>query len=548
MAPVSSLAFNFEQPAPPAPSPAAPKLRPYQGDAIAAARDAYRAGERATLIELPTGTGKTVVFAEVARLTVERGGRTLVLAHRTELLKQARRKLLDVGVQAEIEQGPRRAGDADVVVASVATLKGKRLEAWSADAFALIVIDECHHAVSKSYRKIVDYFASARVLGVTATPDRADGVGLGELFQSICYRLELRRAIAEGHLVPIKARAIKLDVDLDAIKRSHGEFDTEQLGAAMSEAAVLDASARALLAERGDRPTIAFTVNVAHAHVLAAAVNAHRPGLAVAVSGESTDDEREGAEAGLLDGSIGVVFNAALWTEGFDCPPVACIAVFRQLGSRALLAQMIGRGTRPSPATGKTDVLVLDFAGSTARHRLVTPADVLEGDLPEDVADLVVEELRAEGGGDVEAAIAKAKAELARVRNAPAARWISSEVGGLLGEDVDVRLGGDGFSLASQWQLAELAGLGFRVPAGLTDLQATKILAILAKRSRLGLCTYRQATNLRRRGVDPKVIATMKRGEASAELERRGAGKLVDRRSETLQRVTADQVPLRRPE
>jgi superfamily II DNA or RNA helicase len=528
----------------------APELRPYQVEAIAAARERFRAGDRGTLIVLPTGTGKTVVFAEIARLTVERGRRVLVLAHRSELLKQALAKLRAVGVRAALEQGPNRAGDADVVVASVATLKAKRLAAWASDAFGVIVIDEAHHATSKSYRAIVDHFAGAKVLGVTATPDRADGVGLDSLFgERACYTLPLRDAIAAGYLVNIRARSVKVDVDLDAIKRTRGDFDVGELSEAMTEAAVLDASARALLAERGHRPTIAFTVDVAHAHKLAAAINAHRPGLAVAVSGDSSDDERTAAADGLIAGSIGIVCNAALWTEGFDCPPVSCIAILRPTGSRGLFAQMIGRGTRPNPPTGKTDVLVLDFAGTTQRHRLVSAADVLEGDLPDDVAALVVEELRADGGGDVEAAIAKAKAHLAAVRNAPIARWLSSEVGDLLGEDVDVRLCRDGFGLASPTQLDALKGLGFyRIPVGLTDLAAAKLIAVLANRSRRGLCSYKQAGMLARRGVPADRIRTMRKGEASDELERLGAGKLGDRDQRPPERVTADRVPLRRPE
>ena len=395
----------------------APTLRPYQVEAIAAARERFRSGDRGTLIVLPTGTGKTVVFAEVARLTVERGRRVLVLAHRSELLTQAIAKLRAVGVDAALEQGPNRAGSANVVVASVATLKSKRLAAWSPDAFGVIVIDEAHHATAASYRKIVDHFASAKILGVTATPDRADGIGLDSLFGSrACYVLELRAAIAAGYLVPIRARSIRVDVDLDGIKRSRGDFDVGELSDAMTEAAVLDASARALLAERGHRPTVAFTVDVEHARKLAEAINAHRPGLAVHVSGKSTDEQRKAAADGLIAGSIGIVCNAALWTEGFDCPPVACVAIYRPTGSRGLFAQMIGRGTRPSPATGETDVLVLDFAGTTKRHRLVSAADVLEGDLPDDVAELVVEELRAEGGGDVEAAITRARAAGGRAR------------------------------------------------------------------------------------------------------------------------------------
>ena len=281
-----------------------------------------------------------------------------------------------------------------------------------------------------------------------------------------------------------------------------------------------------------------------HAELLAEAINALRPGTARHVSGRSTDDEREAAARDLERGAVGVVCNAALWTEGFDCPPVACVAIARPTGSRGLFAQMIGRGTRPHAASGKRDVLVLDFAGATRRHRLVSAADVLEGDLPAEVAELAIEQLRAEGGGDVAAAIATAKAELARAKGAPVARWFASEVGDLLGGELDARLLAGDFGPATLDQIAELRGLGFNPPANMTDLAAARVLSILGDRKRRKLCTYKQATMLRRRGVPSSRIRALTWRDASSLLEELGAGPLKQR--EQLERVTADAVPLRR--
>ncbi len=297
----------------------APTLRPYQLDAIAAVRARFAAGDRGSILVMATGLGKTVVFAEIARLTVAKGHRALVLAHRTELLEQAHQKLEAVGVDAAIEQGPRRAGHADVVVASVATLRGARLAAWPADAFDLVIIDECHHATAATYRAIVDHFARARILGVTATPDRADGQGLGPIFQSVAFEYALPAAIRDGWLAPITARRIKLDVDLDRVKTKAGDLDQQQLAAAMTDPAVIEATVRGLLENIGDRPTVVFTANVAHALLLAAACNDLRPGSARAVSGDSDELARATVGPDLASRRVQIVANCALLTEGWDC-------------------------------------------------------------------------------------------------------------------------------------------------------------------------------------------------------------------------------------
>lgn len=215
--------------------PSSPELRPYQVAAVAGVRERFAAGDRATLLVLPTGTGKTVVFAEVARRVVARGRRVLVLAHRRELLEQAIGKLAAAGVRAELEQGPARAGDAPVVVASVATLRGPRLASWARDAFALVVVDEAHHATATSYRAILDHFAPARALGVTATPDRADGAGLGAVFESVAFRFDVATAIREGWLAAIRGRRINLEgLDLDRVRTVAGDLDRTELATIMT--------------------------------------------------------------------------------------------------------------------------------------------------------------------------------------------------------------------------------------------------------------------------------------------------------------------------
>ena len=236
-----------------------PELRPYQLTAIEKIRERFAAGDRATLLILATGLGKTVVFADVARRTVERGGRALILAHRGELLDQARAKLEALGLSVELEKASEHAGDAPVVVASVQTLRGDRLASWPADAFRLIVIDEAHHSAAKSYRDIADHFEAARILGVTATPDRLDGKGLGDLFDSVAVRYELRDAIRDGWLSPLKAQRVHVaGLDLSKVRTVAGDLNQGDLDLACRVPEAISGIADPLLKLSGERQTLLF--------------------------------------------------------------------------------------------------------------------------------------------------------------------------------------------------------------------------------------------------------------------------------------------------
>jgi superfamily II DNA or RNA helicase len=444
-----------------------------------------------------------VTFADIVRRTAAKGRRSLVLAHRSELLLQALAKLRAVGVAADLEQGSARAGNAGSVVASVATLRGARLAGWARDAFGLIVVDECHHATSAGYRAILSHFAGAHVLGCTATPDRADRQGLGNVFESVAYRYELAAAIRDGWLAPIRARRVKLELDLDQVKTTAGDLDGKQLGEAMTDPAVVAAVAEALLDQAGDRRTIVFTVNVAHAHAVAEALNQRRPGSARAVSGQSTDEERAAAAADLAAGRYQFAANAALWTEGFDLPAVACIGLARPTKSRGLYTQCVGRGTRL--AEGKADCLVLDFTGNTSRHRLIGPADVLAGDdVSEAVKKRVADRLDEEGDpleylehelAEEEQQAAAAQRESRRVR------WVAEEIADLFGEQL--ALDPDHWpDPATGGQLETLVKAGMdSIPSNLTKGQASELIGMLIRRREQGLCTLKQARLLRRFGV-----------------------------------------------
>lgn len=519
------------------------KLRDYQRAALDGAREQFRRGERATLIELPTGCGKTIVFSEAARGTVAKGGKALVLAHRTELLEQAKAKLLRVApdLRVELEQASARASSgADVVVASVQSLKAKRLARWAPDAFALVIVDEAHHATAASYRAILDHFAAARVLGVTATPDRADGKKLGEIFPSMAFQLPMQQAIADGYLVPIRLRSVKVRaLSLAHVKSRGGDFVEADLVAALEGDEVLLEIAGPLPQLAGDRPTIVFTAGVKNAHRLAELLNTRtgRPGCAVALDGTTDQGIRALTLRRFERGAFQFLVNVGLFTEGFDSPAVACVAVARPTQSRALYCQMIGRGARTLTGTidaytvpeqrvdaiaasAKPDLLVVDFTASTSVHRLVTPLDVLGVDDP-DVADIALELLALDPGLSVSQAAEQAVEEQRKVlrRRLAAAYELTVEAwdpfrliegdldfGGAL--DVDVRARGP-LLLAddppgTREQLVKL-GVAKAAVARLTPGQCVAVLRAVKTRYARGLCSLKAAAQLRRLGLNPNV-------------------------------------------
>lgn len=357
--------------------PKAPTLRGYQTAAIDAIRERLAQGQKRLLVALPTGTGKTVVFAQLPQ-ALGLTGRWLVLAHREELLDQALAKLeaSNPHLRVAVEQADRRAHDADVVVASVPTLQRARLEALDPGEFAGVIVDEAHHAVASSYKAIFDHFklfngVHRPLIGFTATPTRGDQVGLSSVFEAIAYEATLRQMITDGYLANICGHRILTDCDLSDVKVRGGEFVQGEL------AEVVDTDQRNALIVRTyrelapGRRAIAFCVTVEHARRVAEAFAA--AGLrADYVSGETPKDERRALLESFHQGELDVLSNCNVLTEGFDEPAVDCILMARPTKSSLLYTQMLGRGTRLS--TGKEDCLVLDFADNSARHTLLTAA------------------------------------------------------------------------------------------------------------------------------------------------------------------------------
>jgi len=203
-------------------------LRPYQSEAITAIREAWTGGVQKTLLVLPTGCGKTIVFCKLIEGLVSGGERVLILAHREELLDQAADKLAaSTGLRCAVEKAERTAQGSwyRVTVGSVQTLmREKRLQQFQPDYYDTIIIDEAHHCLSDSYQRVLEHFGAAKVLGVTATPDRGDMRNLGRYFESLAYEYTLPQAIREGYLSPIRAETIPLQLDLSGASVQAGDF------------------------------------------------------------------------------------------------------------------------------------------------------------------------------------------------------------------------------------------------------------------------------------------------------------------------------------
>lgn len=500
-------------------------LRPYQVEALRGISEAWRAGHTRTLLVLATGLGKTTVFAEVARRRAQSGRRpSLVLAHRIELVDQAAARLDAAGLRVDVENGDRRAsvgpslmGLADVVVATVQTLRGARLERWPSDYFDTVVCDEAHHAAAASYRAILDRFESAWHLGVTATPDRGDQIALGHVYPHLAFSYGIREGIEGGFLAPIRCLGIDTpSIDLSSVrttKQEHGrDLSAEDLAKAMSGEEQLHELAIPIAREASGRQTLVFVPSVEIAHALAEVMTPYvgDAGLVRALDGGSDSRTRADVLAAYQRGDVRVLINCALFTEGFDAPATSCVAIARPTKSRALYAQMVGRGTRLAP--GKTECLVLNLRPEECLHSLVGPVDLFDGlDLPDDIQAQMV--AAAERGEPVLKAIARGE-EIAREREERAAR--DARRAHLTADaryrriqiDPFAELGVDGPSMsdergprASTGQAEALERAGFTGAAALSRKVAGKLLDELTRRRSRGLCTVKQMRQLRKRGL-----------------------------------------------
>lgn len=399
------------------------ELRPYQQQARDRIHAEWDAGHTRTLLVLPTGTGKTIVFASVAADQVRAGDRVLILAHRGELLEQAADKLQrSTGLVSAVEKAESTCLDSwfRVVVGSVQTLqRTARLERFPQDYFGTIIIDEAHHAITDGYRRILDYFSGAKVLGVTATPDRGDMRNLGEVFDSLAFEYKLTDAIKEGYLCKIMAQTIPLQLDITSVTMSGGDYAVGDLGTALDP--YLEQIAAEMARRCKSRKTVVFLPLIKTSQKFRDLLNAH--GFRAAeVNGQSAD--RREVLADFDAGKYNVLCNSMLLTEGWDCPSVDCVVVLRPTKVRSLYSQMVGRGTRLSP--GKTDLLLLDFLWMTDKHELCRPADLVCEDRT--VARQMTEHLAETGcPEDIEEAAAQASEDVVAQREEALAKQLEEQ-------------------------------------------------------------------------------------------------------------------------
>lgn len=384
------------------------ELRPYQAEAFECIFDEWEKGIGRTLLVLPTGCGKTIVFAKVAEECVRQGDRVLILAHRGELLEQAADKIQKAtGLKCAVEKAEQTClGEwYRIVVGSVQSLmREKRLSQFDDDYFDTIIVDEAHHCLSDSYQKVFNYFSNSRVLGVTATPDRGDMRNLGSFFDSLAFEYTLPKAIKSGYLSPIKALTVPLQIDFSKVSVQAGDFKASDIGTALDP--YLGSIADEMLKYCADRKTVVFLPLIKTSQKFAELLN-NRGFRAAEVNGNSSD--RAEILTDFENGKYNVLCNSMLLTEGWDCPNVDCIIVLRPTKVRSLYSQMVGRGTRI--CEGKENLLLLDFLWHTERHELCHPASLIAED--EEVAKKMTENIESAGCPvDIEEAEVQAKKDV----------------------------------------------------------------------------------------------------------------------------------------
>jgi len=443
------------------------KLRDYQTKCVQAVIDCWKEHPSCVVV-LPTGCGKTVVFAEIVRRRLESftdpgeesNAHAMILAHREELVMQAKEKIESVtGKTAVIEMGEFKAGDFfgrrhPVVVSSVQTQITERMNRFNPDDYQTLVIDEAHHATAKSYRRCIDHYmqnGDCRLLGVTATPDRADEKALGQVFDAVAFEYSVLDAVRDGWLVPVRQKLVKVGtLDFSGISTTAGDFNQGELSQIVEEEQNLHSVAVPTVQICGRRRAIVFAVTVKQAERLCEILNRMRGGCAEWLCGKTPKEERHQILERFRAGGTQFVVNVGVLTEGFDDAGVEVVVMARPTKSRALYAQMAGRATRPAAeiagrlgaceagekrcaliaASSKPSCLIIDFVGNAGRHKLVTTADILGGkeDDPDEEQAREMARRRCEAseeGLDMAEEIDRAREEIVRTRAEVEARKLA---------------------------------------------------------------------------------------------------------------------------
>jgi len=352
----------------------APTLRQYQTETLDRARREFADGRRRILLTAPTGSGKTIMAAALIDGAVAKNGQVLILAHRKELITQAARKLSDIGIDAGVILAgyPNRPMQ-PVQIASIQTLRARAIWTSKIDMppATVVVIDEAHHARAETYRGILDHYPLAAILGLSATPCRGDGRGLGNIFDALVEAPGVAELTRLGHLVPAVCYAPSTP-DLTGISSRNGDYVTTELAERVDTPKLVGDIVTEWHRLGEGRPTIVFATNVAHSVHLRDQFL--RTGvLAEHLDGTTPAKERDDILERFGRGAVDVICNVQVLSEGYDQPIASCVVLGRPTKSLGLYRQMVGRGLRPSPETGKVDCLILDHAGCVFAHG--TPSD-----------------------------------------------------------------------------------------------------------------------------------------------------------------------------
>lgn len=526
------------------------KARPYQQEAVRKVLNEWKE-KQSTLVVSPTATGKTIFISHVILACFPK--KALVLAHRQELIQQAANKIHRVtGYRCEIEMGELRAAmDGDmwhrpqVVVSSIQTQAaggdgGGRMGRFNPMDFGLLIIDEAHHATSSSYRRILDYYKAnpnLKILGVTATPDRADEEALGQIFETVAFDYEILDAIHDGWLVPVEQQMIHVaGLDYSNVGTTAGDLNQGDLADVVEQEKNLHGIAHPTIDLAGDRRAIVFCASVKQAERMAEIFNRHKSDSAAFVCGKTDKEVRNKINRDFGAGKIQFLCNVGTHTEGFDDPGVSIVVMARATKSRSLYAQMAGRAMRPDDAIAsqlgmiesaderrelilnskKPTCLVVDFVGNSGRHKLVTTADILGGNVSDDAMvratqaakqsgkpvrmDQLLDEKQEEIRREVEEQ--KKRAIANRLRMVARAKYTTQTVSPFDVLDIQpVRdRGWDTGRKLTDKQRDLLLKQGIN-PEGMNYAAQKQLLNEIFRRFSNNLCSYKQATMLKKRGL-----------------------------------------------
>lgn len=522
------------------------QLRPYQLNAVNATEADWKAGEQSCLVYSPTGTGKTVIFIELAGRATGLNERVMIIVDRDELVSQTVQRIVStLGIYPDIEQGDMWATTnshtrSPIIVATIQSLRSRgksdipRYQRFDPRTFHRILVDEAHLTITSSFTEVLNHFTEGnpdiRIAGFTATPKRADGRSLAQLYPKCSFEYPMIDAINDGYLVPVKGKVITVSsVSLKGLKVNSKtkDFTDRQVGELMEQEKAIFETVGALLRETVGKQTIVFTPRVNHAKLMAAAINQELPDSARVIHGELNKDRRKRIIEDFKAGRIQYLCNCAVLTTGFDAPNIEVVANCRPTKSWALFTQIVGRGTRPLPGvvdgdktkderitaiadSAKPHLTVLSFVGREGSMNLVGPEDVLAGDMePPEVlarAKEIIEEQDEEA--DIMEAVEQAREQIEFEQDEAAVANVKIDAVHYEINDTDWFDKNANFTkvLRSQVDLPEQHTVPFLKAAGYAANEVAswdtekrqRAAKWLQERESKGMCTLKQANLLKR--------------------------------------------------